>query len=136
MTIMESAGAFMDNLEARGVRFGLREGRLIVDAPAGVLTPEVRAALIARKAAVERLVRAALVPCATPPRPAPARPTKRCYMCNTRMWRERPTGGWICDVCHPLTPPRSFSLDALAPVRPVVANHGQTTETQRKERAA
>ena len=114
MSAAEPAGVFMDRLEALVVRFGLREGRLILDAPRGVLTPDLRAEIAARKGDVERLVRAALVPCEPPPRPAPPCPTRRCYMCNTLAWRERPTGGWVCGVCHPLTPRPSFSLDHLS----------------------
>ncbi len=91
----------MDALAARGVRFGLRAGRLALDAPHGVLTPEVRAAVAAQKAAIERLVRAAngLQPPATPiVLPCPVR---RCRICQTRRWWQRPDGGWVCGVCHP-----------------------------------
>lgn len=88
-------------LEARGVRFGLRAGRLAIDAPHGVLTPEVRAAVVAQKSAIERLVRAAsgLQPPLTPTAlPCPAR---RCHTCRMRRWWQRPDGGWVCGVCHP-----------------------------------
>lgn len=114
MSAVAPVGAFMDSLAALGVRFGLRDDRLILDAPAGVLTPDLRAEITGRKEAVARLVRAALVPCAPPPRPAPPRPARRCYMCATLTWRERPAGGWACGVCHPLTPRPSFSLDHLS----------------------
>ena len=114
MIAVESAGPFMDSLEARGVRFGLRDGRLILDAPRGVLTADDRAEIVARKGEIERLVRAACEPGEPPPRPAPPRPTRRCYMCNTLTWRQRPDGGWVCGVCHPLMPRPSFSLDHLS----------------------
>ena len=115
MTAVGAAGPFMDALEARGVRFGLRDGRLILDAPRGVLTADDRAEIVARKGAIERLVRAALVPDEPPARrPAPPRPIRRCYMCNTLTWRQRPDSGWVCGVCHPLTPRPSFSLDHLS----------------------
>lgn len=94
----------MDALAARGVRFGLRAGRLALDAPHGVLTPEVRAAVAAQKAAIERLVRAAnglqppLAPIVLPC------PVRRCRICQTRRWWQRPDGGWVCGVCHPKPP--------------------------------
>ena len=24
-----------------------------------------------------------------------------CYACGRVAWRQRPDGGWVCDVCHP-----------------------------------
>ncbi len=115
MSAVASVGAFMGSLEACSVRFGLRDGRLILDAPRGVLTADDRAEIVARKGAIERLVRAALVPDEPPARrPTPPRPIRRCYMCGTLTWRERATGGWVCGVCHPLTPRPSFSLDHLS----------------------
>ncbi len=107
---------FMADLEARGVRFGLRVGRLVLDAPRGVLTTDDRDEIVARKGEIERLVRAACepAPSSTPtPREEP-RPAARCYMCATLTWRQRPDGGWVCGVCHPLTPRPSFSLDHLS----------------------
>jgi len=96
-----AAAELMDALAARGVRFGLRAGRLVLDAPHGVLTPEVRAAVAVQKAAIERLVRVAngLQPPATPTvLPCPVR---RCRSCQTRRWWQRADGGWVCGVCHP-----------------------------------
>lgn len=91
----------MDALAARGVRFGLRAGRLALDAPHGVLTSDVRAAVALHKSAIERLVRAAagLHPPATPP--MPPRPARHCHTCRARRWWQRPDGGWVCGVCHP-----------------------------------
>ena len=116
MSAVASVGAFMGSLEARGVRFGLRDGRLILAAPCGVLTADDRDEIVARKGEIEHLVRALREPAPLPipaPRKEP-RPTRRCYMCNTLTWRQRPAGGWVCGVCHPLTPRPSFSLDHLS----------------------
>ncbi len=103
MSRSTEAPALMDALEARGVRFALCDGRLTIDAPSGVLTPEVRAAVIARKTAIERLVRAACGPPTVHSSPVARRPrpARRCYTCRMKGWWERPTGGWICAVCHP-----------------------------------
>ena len=110
MTPSAPVGAFMDRLEAAGVRFGLRDGRLVLDAPAGVLTPELRAEIVARKVAMEHLVRAAVLPSDPPPRRVRApRPTRRCYLCRTLTWWRRPDGGWVCGVCHPRPPERRAS---------------------------
>lgn len=100
MSTARSTGSFMDALEAQGVRFDLREGRLVLDAPAGVLTPALRADITARKVVVEQLVRRVQGLDGPTPRPAP-RPTQRCYACRFARWRECPTGGWACGVCHP-----------------------------------
>ncbi len=110
MSAPTSTPALMDRLEARGVRFGLRDGRLVLDAPAGVLTLELRAAIVERKTAMEHLVRAALLPSDPPPRRVrQPRPTRRCYSCRTLTWWRRPDGGWVCGVCHPVPPERSAS---------------------------
>ncbi len=102
VTLASPTPALMDRLEAQGVRFGLRDGRLILDAPAGALTPELRAAIIEHKAAIEHLVRAAVLPSDPPPkRVREPRPPRPCYSCGARAWWERPTGGWVCGVCHP-----------------------------------
>ena len=47
---------------------------------------------------------------ACPPRPKrrrEPRPIGRCYACRTVSWRERPSGGWVCGVCHPSAPSES-----------------------------
>ncbi len=65
-----TTGAFMDTLERLGVRFTLdAAGRVVLDSPPGVLTPELRAELTARRAAIAHLVRLALIP-ANPDAPA------------------------------------------------------------------
>ena len=116
MSAAGSVGPFMDALEARDVRFGLRDGRLTLDAPRGVLTEDVRNEIVARKGEVERLVRAGCEPSPAPPpaRRKEPRPATRCYCCGTLTWWERATGGWVCGVCHPLAPRPSFSLDHLS----------------------
>lgn len=48
----------LDTLERQGVVFGVVAGNLTLDAPAGVLTAEVRALVSAHKAALTGLVRA------------------------------------------------------------------------------
>jgi len=96
-----AAAELMDALAARGVRFGLRAGRLALDAPQGVLSPEVRAAVAVQKAAIEHLVQVAngLQPPATPIiLPCPVR---RCRICQTWRWWQRADGGWVCGMCHP-----------------------------------
>jgi len=97
-------GALLDALEAHGVRVGLRDGRLRLDAPRGVLTPEMRAAVTAQQAALVALL--AVVQPPTPTRvPAPVRvvgrPTRPCYICRTNRWWQRPDGAWVCAACHP-----------------------------------
>ena len=101
-------GALLDVLEARGVRVGLRDGRLRLDAPRGVLTPELRSAVTAQRAAL-----VALLSVVQPPTPTLAptpvrgsgRPARPCYICRTDRWWQRPDGGWVCAACHP--PPKS-----------------------------
>lgn len=102
MNLPTEAPALMDALEVRGVHFALCGGRLTIDAPSGVLTPEVRTAVVAQREAIERLVRAACEP-----RPvdraliARPRPARRCYTCRMNAWWGRPTGGWVCAICYP-----------------------------------
>ena len=57
MTARLAPGILMDRLERLGVRFELRDGAVLVNAPAGVLTTEDRAQLVRHKATIERLVR-------------------------------------------------------------------------------
>ncbi len=65
-----TTGTFMDHLERLGARFALDgAGRVVLDVPPGALTPELRAELDARRAAIAHLVRLALTP-ATPDAPA------------------------------------------------------------------
>jgi hypothetical protein len=53
-----SATALVESLERLGVRLRAEDGRLVVDAPRGVLTDAVKAELRARKPELLRLVRA------------------------------------------------------------------------------
>ncbi len=61
-----TCGAFMDRLERLGARFILdpATGGVVLDAPAGALTADDRAALARRREAIRRLVRAAFLPAA------------------------------------------------------------------------
>ncbi len=109
-----SASALLETLRARGVNLSAKAGKLVYDAPPGVLTGADRAAL--REHKVELL--ALLASPSTPPvATGPARPgaPKECFSheqepqacrhCNGRTWRLRETpdsgGGWlwICAAC-------------------------------------
>ncbi len=61
---MATCGAFMDRLERLGARFALdaTTGEVVLDAPAGALTADDRAALARRREAIRHLVRAASLP--------------------------------------------------------------------------
>ncbi len=102
MSLPAKPAELMATLEAAGVRFGLREGWLVLDAPVGALTSEVRAAVSARKAEITRLVGAATS--AIPPGPPTPHPTRPCYTCRSSRWWQRSDGGWVCGVCHPRPP--------------------------------
>jgi hypothetical protein len=52
-----SAVLLVQNLERRGVRLKVEQDQLVVDAPRGVLTADVKAELAARKSELFRLVR-------------------------------------------------------------------------------
>jgi hypothetical protein len=52
-----SAVLLVQNLERRGVRLRVEQDQLVVDAPRGVLTADVKAELAARKSELFRLVR-------------------------------------------------------------------------------
>lgn len=57
-----SVGRFMDALERRGVTFTLADDALCVAVPLGAITDEQRRELLARRGAVEHLVRLAFTP--------------------------------------------------------------------------
>ena len=81
---------FVRGLNQRGVRVEARAGRLIVDAPRGVLTLEDRKALQAQKPGILRLL-------------ARRCEAERlvCFACHDhRFWRSV-SGVVICGVCHP-----------------------------------
>jgi hypothetical protein len=117
---LTTPGALLDALETQGVRAGLRDGRLRLDAPQGVLTPAIRAAVTAQQMALVALV-ALVQPPSPPPAPTPARepgrPTRPCYICRTNRWWQRPDGGWVCAACHPCPTRRgraSRSIETVA----------------------
>jgi hypothetical protein len=59
--------AFLDSLTRRGVRLSAASGRLDIDAPAGVLTAEDRAALAEHKAELVAILTAPVPEPAAPP---------------------------------------------------------------------
>jgi hypothetical protein len=74
--------AFLDSPTRRGVRLSATSGRLDIDAPAGVLTAEDRAALAEHKAELVAILTApAPDPCAQVPEPA-APPLFHCPTCE------------------------------------------------------
>ncbi len=68
-----TAGGWLAVLRARGILVTAVEDRLRVDAPRGILTPEVRRALVARRAEILAALRAAPAPI-PPPLPVRADP--------------------------------------------------------------
>jgi len=61
-----SVGTFMDALERQGVTFTLDDDALCVAVPLGAITDEQRQELVARRGAVEHLVRLACTPSQPP----------------------------------------------------------------------
>ncbi|MFH0809361.1 MAG: hypothetical protein V2A77_02650 [Pseudomonadota bacterium] len=82
-----STAALVTDLQARGVRLSAVNGRLRVEAPKGLLTPEVKQALAERKGEVLAYLTAW---------PGP------CYACGeTAWWLGTDTGVIVCGRCHP-----------------------------------
>jgi len=105
-----SASALLETLRARGVNLSAKAGKLVYDAPPGVLTDADRAALREHKVELLALLTS---PVATGPA-RPGAPTEcfsheqepqACRRCGGRAWRlrETPQGGdgwlWICAAC-------------------------------------
>ena len=116
-----------------GVSLSLDSGRLRYRAPAGALTPDLRAAITEHKSALIHIlstspgnpeygVALAGVAAALGWRRAERRP-RRCYACRTTNWRERPTGGWVCDTCHPAAPRPASPPDSLVATSPPSHTH-------------
>jgi hypothetical protein len=59
---LQEIGAFMDEIEARGVTFALAEGRLLIAAPPGALTAQDEAEIVRHRNTIARLVRSAVTP--------------------------------------------------------------------------
>ena len=87
-----NAGLLLADLLARGVRLVATGDRLIVDAPKGVVTDELRQLLTAHKLELLALLE------------DDPRPTRRCHSCHSTNWRRRRHergGGWLCGACYP-----------------------------------
>ncbi|HHY33344.1 MAG TPA: hypothetical protein GX515_10120 [Firmicutes bacterium] len=83
--------AVLDRLRSLGARVSLVGDKLRVEAPAGVLRPELKAALIGRKTELVRLLR-----------PAPDLPPPVCDRCGgTLFWQSIAYGPWTCARCCP-----------------------------------
>ena len=107
-TIAEAARA--------GVSLSLDGDRLRYRAPAGALTPDLRAGLAAHKDDLRHLLAltpdspeygAALAGVAQALGWQRVEQRRRCYVCGGTRWWERATGGWVCGTCHPAPPERS-----------------------------
>lgn len=84
-----------DYLAGKDITLTLDGDNLRIDAPAGVLTDELRQAIRDNKPALVALLNSQA--CAAPPRPI-----KRCYTCGgKKWWRLRQGTVWVCERCHP-----------------------------------
>lgn len=86
-----TAEAILEHLRSLGARVFLVGDKLRVEAPAGVLTDDLKAALAAHKADLVRLLR-----------PAPDLPPPACDRCGGALfWQSVAYGPWTCLRCHP-----------------------------------
>lgn len=86
-----TAATLLDRLRCLGASVSLVGDKLRVEAPAGVLTPDLRRELIEHKAELVRLLR-----------PAPDLPPPVCDRCGgTLFWQSVAYGPWTCARCHP-----------------------------------
>ena len=100
--------ALLQSLVERGVRFHVRNERLVVDAPVGALSNDDLLALKAQKSAVVALLA----------RQATS-PVRRlvCFACKERHFWRSIYGVTVCGLCHPPASPKLVAewLDAEAP---------------------
>lgn len=100
-----TADAILRELEHDDIRIAAKEGRLVVNAPKGMLTDELRSRLRARKAdlmaVLSRRERATPVP--APVLDAAGLPCEPCQGCGSRgFWQEAGGKGlWRCQTCEP-----------------------------------
>jgi len=86
-----TAEAILDRLRSLGARVSLAGDKLHVEAPAGVLTPDLRQELIEHKAELVRLLQ-----------PAPDLPPPVCDRCGGAVfWQSVAYGPWTCARCYP-----------------------------------
>ncbi len=115
MTVYDTIAAAV----AAGVALSLDGDRLHYRAPAGALTPDLRAGLAEHRDELRHLL--ALTPESPEYGEALAgvaaalgwgrveRRPRRCYVCGDARWWERPGGGWVCQNCHPQPPAREVA---------------------------
>lgn len=86
-----TAQAVLERLRSLGARVSLAGDKVRVEAPAGVLTDDLRRELIEHKAELVRLLR-----------PAPDLPPPACDRCGgTLFWQSIAYGPWTCARCYP-----------------------------------
>ena len=116
-----------------GVALTLDGDRLRYRALVGALTPDLRAAVTAHKAALIHILstsagsseygEALVAVMAALGWERVERRPRRCYACRTVNWRERPTDGWVCATCHGDAPPPARTADSLVATPPPARAH-------------
>lgn len=87
-----TAEAILERLRSLGASVSLAGDKLRVEAPAGVLTPDLKAALIEHKAELVRLLRPVVNDL----------PPPVCDRCGGALfWQSIAYGPWTCARCHP-----------------------------------
>ena len=100
---MSSAPCLVRDLRQRGAVLFEDHGRLIVDAPPGILTEATKAALRELKSAVLAVLRDDNpIAAAAPP---PDRAVRVCYGCRGRRFWRSVYDVTICSTCHPPAAP-------------------------------
>lgn len=98
---MIALGDLIEDLGRRGVGITAAGRNLHYRAPKGAMTAELRAALVANKAALLDLLTADRP---DPESLGPPPIAERCFACDSTDFWERPAengGGRVCSVCHP-----------------------------------